>query len=455
MKKIGVIGGGLSGLLISYLLLEGGGVSLSIFERESRFGGKIYTVREGGFLLENGPNGFLNSKPETLKIVKMLGIESELYEAEDSAEDRFILKGGKLVKVPLSPEEFIFSPILSPWGKLRLLGEFFKGVGEDESESVEDFVVRRLGREVFERLIDPMVSGIYAGDPTRMEMKASFPVIYNLERNYGGLLKGMFKIKRDRKDVSASPSGRLTTFKGGLSFFIDRISKEILDRGGKIFLNSSVKRVEKKEGGFYLYTQEESHYFDILIFAIPAYECGKLLRSVDPFFGRMAEDVEYSPLVVVHFGYGKESLEGVPEGFGFLVPFIEGRKILGSIFISSIFKDGRAPDGMYLFTTMVGGARWMDVCRLSEGDIESIVMKEFKEILNISKSPHFKKIVKWERAIPQYNIGHSKTMEYARNFHKKNKNVYIMGNAFRGIGINDISKAAFEVFEEFLKVKNS
>ncbi len=454
--KIAVIGGGFSGLSISYLLLKklrgtGKNIELYLFERENSVGGKIQTERLDGFLIENGPNGFLSSKPETIEIIKLLGIESELYEAEKSAEKRYILKRGKLVEVPLNPFDFIKSPILSPYGKLRILFEFFKGKGDKDDETVRDFVIRRLGKEAYERLIDPMVSGIYAGNPEKMEMRASFPVIYNLEKNYGGLLRGMFKIKKERKDVSASPSGRLTTFKMGLSFFMKRLREEILSLDGKIVLNSEVMEIGKKHGKIELFSKNGSFLFDKVILSVPSFECERIIKKIDPDFSDMLKNVLYSPIVVVHFGYMKKDLPSNFEGFGFLSPYIESRKILGSIFISSIFKKGRTPKETFLFTVMMGGARWMDVCDLNEKEIEEIVKEEFKELLNIRHEPVFKKVVKWERGIPQYNVGHSKIMEYASNFHKKEKNIFISGNAFRGIGINDISKASFLVVEDILK----
>lgn len=450
--KVGIIGGGLSGLLTSYLLLKmGENVEIFLFEKEKYPGGKIKTEKIDGFLVENGPNGFLNSKPETLEIIKMLGIRDELYEAESSSEKRYILKDGKLIEVPISPLDFIKSPILSFGGKFRILLEIFKGKGEDEFETVKDFVTRRLGKEAYERLIDPMVSGIYAGNPEKMEMKAAFPVIYNLEKDYGGLIRGMIKVKKRKKDVSASPSGKLTTFKGGLYFFIEKLREEILSRGGKIFLNTDVNLVEKLGDKVKVLTSEGSFSFDKVILAIPSYEACRILRKIDERFTEKIEKILYSPLVVVHFGYRKIDFKSVPGGFGFLIPHIEKRKILGSIFISSIFKRGRASQDNFLFTVMMGGARWEDVCTLRDDEIEGIVKDEFREILGIDSEPIFKRVVRWNRAIPQYNVGHSKIMEYAKNFHKKSGNIYISGNCFRGIGINDISKASFEVVSQVLK----
>ena len=217
--KVAVIGGGVSGLSTAFYLKEGG-AEVKVFERAPKVGGKMKTVYEEGYIVETGPNGFLDGKPYTLNLVKALGLTEALYPSSDKARKRFIYSKGKLIRLPEDPLSFLKSPLLSARGKLRLAKEFLVPPKEgDEDETLAEFARRRLGEEALNRLLDPMVAGIFAGDPERMSLKAAFPAIYNLEKEYGGLIKGLIaKIKEAKRKGGkaagpAGPGGKLTSFK--------------------------------------------------------------------------------------------------------------------------------------------------------------------------------------------------------------------------------------------------
>jgi oxygen-dependent protoporphyrinogen oxidase len=334
-------------------------------------------------------------------------------------------------------------------GKARLAGELFVKPKEgEEDETLAQFVRRRLGEEALNKLLDPMVAGIFAGDPERMSLKAAFPAIYRLEKEYGGLIKGLIaKVKEAKKSGKGSsgpsgPGGKLTSFKRGVSELIEALERE---------LGSSVKKgvspkLERK-GGKWLVEGEE---FDAVVLSTPSYQAAELLKEIEPRISNLLSEIEYSPISVVALGFEKEGLGHELDGFGFLVPKEEKREILGALWDSSVFPN-RAPEGKALIRVMIGGARQPHLALKSPRELVLTAVKELIEIMGIRKAPSFVKVFRHGKGIPHYTLGHSERVEEIFKLGKEIGGLYFCNNAYTGVGLNDCTRAAFETAQEIVK----
>ncbi|HDO25710.1 MAG TPA: protoporphyrinogen oxidase, partial [Nitrospirae bacterium] len=383
MKKVVVVGGGISGLTVAYALLGRGDLEISVLESDSRPGGKIWSDRTEGFLCEKGTNGFLDNKPGTLELCKSLSLEP--VRSNENARKRFIYSNKRLNEMSGSPMAFLRSGLLSWRGKLRMLYELFAPQGP-EDETVADFVIRRLGKEGLDKLIDPMCSGVYAGDPYRMSIKSCFPRIKELEQQYGSLIKALIKIQRTRKKTGgpkAGPAmgGNLTSFYNGA----DAITNALAERlGERLKLGVSVQGIARlggeKGNSYQLHTSEGIVDADIVVLALPAYATSGILKDFDARLSKALLEIPYPPVSIVCFGYKKEKVQHSLKGFGFLVPRREGLKVLGTLWDSSIFPN-RAPEGHVLLRSMVGGAQSPDSAMLDDNKLVSTVFDELRPIV--------------------------------------------------------------------------
>jgi oxygen-dependent protoporphyrinogen oxidase len=448
--RIGIIGGGISGVSAAFFLSnrlskENKEFKITLFEKREKLGGVIDTVNKGDFTVEAGPNGFLDSKPHTLMLVEEAGLKNKLYRSNDKARKRYIMRNGKLVQLPDKPGKFLTSEILSFKGKLRVLKEFFipakKG---DEDETIADFARRRLGEEACDYLISPMVSGIFAGDPEKMSLKSSFPVIYNLEREYGGLFKGMFK-KKNKKSGPAGPGGVLTSYSNGLINLVYDVANRC--KNLEIKLKCPVKNIQKNGKLFEVFTEDEKFEFDYLIITSPAYATVAFLEGLSQELVNELSKIPYAPAFVAGLGFNSEDVLDPLDGFGYLIPAKENRKILGALFTSSIFPE-RAKNGKKLIRVIMGGDRHRWILEKTDEELLEIAYSEIKDTLKIVNEPISKIYFKWENAIPQYYVGHSKIIENIENELLRIGNIYIGGNMLYGIGINDCTRVSYEIAEK-------
>ncbi len=407
-----------------------------------------------GTLHETGPNGWLDSAPSTGALVHNLGLDSAILRADAAAERRFVLKHGDLTQLPASPAAFLRSPILSARAKLRIAAELIVP-GRDPAagdESLGDFGRRRLGPEALTWLLDPFVTGIHAGDPERISVAAAFPKIAALESKHGGLFRGMIAGARARKKAGASgsprqggaagPGGTLTSLEGGLRTLIEAIAGLLGDR---LHLGQPVETIDSggDEGPFALRFADRCIEADQVILAIPAPAAARLLRPFAPAAAEACRAIPYAPVSVVETLFDRSAVGVDLDGFGFLCPGVEGRRILGSLWTSSIFPGARAPAGKVLLRTLVGGRRQPDLARASESDLLALVLEELEAILAVDGSPERSFITRWQEAIPQYELGH--LARVARIDRDLPPRLHLLGNAFRGIGINDCTAAAESV----------
>lgn len=432
--RLVIAGGGISGLSLAYALRERApSLEVKVLEANDRTGGKIWTDRAEGFLCESGVNGFLDNKPGTLELAR--GLSLAPLRSSDSARRRFVFSQGALHQLPESPPAFLRSGLLSPAGKLRIFLEPFIARGKGGDESLAEFARRRLGREALEKLIDPMASGIYAGDPENLSLRSCFPRIDELEQTYGSLIRAMLKLRKKTGRASAGPGGVLTSFQGGMQVLTDALAEAL---GGAVTTGSRVASVDRAGEGFFLYLSDGFKVeADAVVLASPAHQSAKILRDLDPQASRALEEIPYPAVSVVCTGYREEKIDKKAiEGFGFLVPAREGRRILGTLFDSSIFP-GRAPEGYALLRTMVGGARASETAMLPDGRLLDTVLSEVSSITGIGAEPDFFRIYRHAEAIPQYTPGHGERLGRLQDALSRHRGLYVTGNALRGIGVND------------------
>jgi protoporphyrinogen/coproporphyrinogen III oxidase len=463
MKKAIIVGGGISGLATAYLLREkaaAAGVELEItlLEKEERLGGKIWSRREEGYLCEWGPNGFLDSKPQTLDLCRQLGAAGSLLRSNDNARKRFIYAGGQLHQLPENGPAFLKSRLISWPGKFRLALEPFTPkppAGVDET--LASFGRRRLGDEALRKLIAPMVSGIFAGDPETMSLVSCFPRIAELEAEYGGLIKAMVKLaKKKKREVAegkvvasaAGPGGVLTSFRDGIQTLTDILAGEL--EGGGVSTRSGALRVTGGKSVPYRLTTEQGELeADLVVLATPAYATADLLQELDGGISAVLREIPYSSMTVACFGYERERIAHDLNGFGYLIPKEEGMNTLGTLWDSSIFEN-RAPAAKVLLRSMMGGACFPHYINLADAEVEKRVRDDLKTIMGIKEAPSFVRIFRHDKAIPQYTVGHGKRLAALAEKGAGHPGLVLTGNSYRGIGLNDCVAAAHRAAEEAL-----
>lgn len=456
MDRIVIVGGGISGLSLAYLLhTQKPSLDIIVLEAEERFGGKIWTDKTEGFLCEAGVNGFLNNKPKTLELAAVLSLSP--LRSNDAARKRFIFSEGRLHPLPESPPAFFKSDLLSLWGRLRILYEIFARRGRKEDESLADFGRRRLGREAFEKLIDPMASGIYAGDPEALSLRSCFPRIHQLETEYGSLIRALLRLqvkakKEGRSGPGPGPGGVLTSFYDGMETFVLALKASL---GMRVRSCSKVVSLTGKRDRFTLSLEDGSSVeSDCVVMATPAHASSEILRDFDQALSRSLSEIPYPAVSVVCLGYKKEKIGRSLDGFGFLVPFREGRRILGTLWDSSIFPN-RAPEGYVLLRTMLGGARASHLAIQGEKMIVDTVSAEMGDIMGVKAQPDFTRVYVHEKAIPQYTLGHQGRLETMERLLARYKGLFLAGNSYRGISVNDCIENSYRLADQLMRETNT
>lgn len=451
--EVVIVGGGISGLSALHFLRQlKPELSVALYEKADRLGGTIGTDHIDGYSLDWGPNGFLDREELTLRLADELGLADKLERAGANVTNRYILRGGKLRPVPMSPPKFMMSNILSWRGKLRLLFEpFARPRPEGIDESIYDFVKRRIGTEAADYLVQPMVSGVYGGVASRLSLKSCFPVMREMEDEYGGLFKAMIakariaKAKRKAQKQTGSPAGPggwLTSFEGGLSVIIDRFEERYAEH---IALGTGVSKITQGEScALVELSNGEVVSARHLILSLPAYQAAVITKELSATLSNCLAQIEYAPISVVCLGYDASQVGLALDGFGFLVPAKEKKRILGSIWTSSIFAN-RAPDGCVQLRCMVGGDGDHESAALSEVELVTLVRSDLDEIMKITGEPKLTKVYRWAQGIPQFKVGHSDIMADIEQELDRLGNLHLTGNAYYGIGLNDCVKQSYKI----------
>lgn len=400
MTRVVIVGGGISGLATAWFLLRRG-FHVTLLEAGSEPGGTIRTIERGGFLVDTGPTSTLYRGGALGELIDDLGLASEVIEADPRAP-RYIVRDDRLIPLPMSPGAFFKTPLFSARAKWRLLGEPFRSRAASE-ESIAQFVRRRLGPEFLDWAVDPFVSGVYAGDPERLSVRAAIPRLYALEAEHGSLFRGALVRALRGSPGGPQPRGRLISFRRGLQTLPRAIAAKL---GSAVRLNARVAALERlADGDWIVHASSDRQRARSVVLATSAYDAATLIASFAPAAARELEAIRYPTVASVAVGFRREQIAHPLDGFGALLPRRLARETLGVIFSSSIFP-GRAPAGGVLLTAFIGGARNPAVRDRSTAELEGRVLDDLRVLLGIRGDPMFRQVTLWPRAIPQYEAGH-------------------------------------------------
>lgn len=435
-----IVGAGITGLTLAYQL-QRSGLHVKLLEKAEKPGGVMQTDISDGFLFDQGPNGTFFKSPVVEQLIDDLGLQVRVQFTNASAAKRYLVKDGVLQPLSNQPMSFLASNLLSWRGKLRLCIEpFFPQKSDDSRESVADFARRRLGQEALERLIDPLIAGIYAGNPEQLDFHLTLPRLAALERKYGSLARALLAMRRASRNKSASELARskMFSFDGGMHVLAESLARNLDE---ELVLNAEVQSIEHAKNAVKIKYQDAAEGMQILnarrlILATPAYTSAALLTPIDTAIADALKTVDYSPVAVVFHGYAKKQIEHPLDGFGFLVPAIENRKVLGSIWSSTKFLN-RAPDGHVALTTFIGGERQPELLQNDEDTLFKIVENELHELIGVTGQPVSRKIRILPKAIPQFGLQHKTILETINAFEAGHRQIRIAGNFLRGVGVAD------------------
>jgi protoporphyrinogen/coproporphyrinogen III oxidase len=439
-----VIGAGISGLACAYALRQSG-IDAHMLEAAPSAGGIIQSVQHDGFLLELGPQSF-SATTSLLQLCRDLAIADQLVEAPPRSP-RFVLIDGVLRPVPLSPPALFSSGFVGTSTKWAILRDACgRTAPPAEEESIAAFVRRKFSPELLEKLVGPFVSGIYAGDPEKLSLRAAFPQLYEAEATAGSVVRGMMRATKGKKGPGQQRPA-LLSFRDGNAGLPRAIAGKL---GSALHLNARVNAIQRSSptGQFLVSATVEgakrSFTTENLVLAAPTDEVAALLADVSSEFQRPLTEIEYAPVAVVPLGYRTSDIGRPLDGFGFLVPRSSGLQILGSVWNSSLFP-GRTPAGHALLTSFVGGATNPGAVRLSSQQLASIVHRELSPILKIAQPPVFSHGAVYERAIPQYNLGHLRRLSALEATRANIPGLFFAGNYLRGPAIGACVEQAHAV----------
>ena len=443
MAHIAIIGAGISGLATAHFLRERlPDTSLTVLERADTPGGKVQTHLREGYLIEGGPDGFLSNAPDTLDLIASLGLEDDLTPAAEAARHRYLFVDGGLRPLPASPPAFVRSGLLSVSGKLRAACEPFLARRSQHEESVHTFVARHLGHEVARVLAGPMVLGVAAGDARRLSLDALFPNLRALERSHGSLVRGLLARRR-----GGEAPGRLTSFRAGTGQLIAALAAAFAAelRCGLAAERLEVSALTADRGLHLTLSDGERLTCDAVVLAGPADVSARLLRPHAPLAAAELEAIPYAGVRVFALGFERIDVPHPLDGFGFLAARGEGVRSLGVLWSSTLFPE-RAPAERVLLRVIAGGAVDPEFMALSDDDALEQVLRDLRVAMGISVVPDFVEQIAWHRGIPQYLLGHRQRVAAARA--SLPAGVFLVGDAYDGIGVNGCVRAARRVAAE-------
>lgn len=417
---------------------------VTLFEASGRFGGVLQTERRDGWLIERSADMFTTREPWALDLCRRIGIADELIETDARYRRAFVVRRGRLIPVPegftlMSPAKvwpILKTPLLSTLGKLRLAAEYVQPRKlDDADESLKSFVTRRFGREAFDRLIQPLIGGIYTADPAKLSMQATLPQFVELERRFGSLIRGVRSQKPEvaGQKTSGARYGQFLAPRDGMQRLVDALVSRLPRES--LRLNASIERMEANDGWrVFVRGSQIPEIFDELILAAPGPHSARLLNDVDPELASAVGQVSYAGCSVAVLGVRRDKIAHRLDGFGFVVPAIENRRIIAGSMASVKFP-GRAPEGKVLLRVFVGGALQPGLGELPEEDIRQIVLEELRELIGLHSDPDFCEVVRWLGMMPQYHVGHLDLVKRIEQRAEAIPHFALAGNAFRGVGI--------------------
>jgi protoporphyrinogen/coproporphyrinogen III oxidase len=448
--RVAVIGAGISGLACAYRLYQSG-ADVALLESSDRPGGLIDTVEKDGLLFEAGPQSF-EGTDQVLELIRELGIERELQKADPRAP-RYVFLHGHLRKIPMSPQALLTSSLLGPGSRWKIASEAFKRTKPPSAEeTVANFVRRKFGHEILEYLVAPFVSGVYAGNPEQLSLKAAFPSLDQWERDYGSVLRGAMK-SRPAKAKKGGPSA-LCSFRHGVAALPRAMADKLRERLQTETAVLEIRRGESDGASYDIRARrqgrEQHASVSAVVVAAPAYASGTMLASVSSHLAHVLCGIPYAPVAVVAANYYRRLVGDPLEGFGFLVPRSEKVRTLGTVWNSSLFP-GRAREGTVTMTSFIGGATDVDIVKHSEEEIARIVQDENARILGITGPPIETVVWRYPRALPQYNLGHGHIVEAIRDAERQTPGLFFAGNYLEGPAIGKCVENGFHAAEAVTK----
>jgi len=461
MKRIAIIGGGISGLSAAFTLEQRrrAGVPLEyvLYESSSHLGGVITTEFVDGCVVEAGPDSFLTEKPWAADLCCELGLSDQLIGSNDVERKTYILLKGRLVPIPdglmfMVPTRIlpvVFSRLFSPVTKLRMAREWFHSpASSGKDESVAEFVERHYGLELVERLADPLLSGVYGGDSSQLSVRAVLPRFAQMEASYGSLGRAMLAARKKITHPSSVPPCPLfTSLKDGMQQMTNALAARLY--APSIRLGTPVQQLKFKDDGWMVSASGAWELFDSLIIATPAHTAAVILQSVSTELANELRDIPYTSSITATLGYGHSVRSSLPPGFGFLVPRSEGRRLLAATFVHNKFPH-RAPEDRALIRCFFGGSRNEEILQLHEDEILRIAREELRQILGISAEPLFTRVYKWKAAMAQYTVGHLERLDRIDRLREQLPGLALAGNAYRGIGVPDCVHSGKQAAEQAL-----
>jgi protoporphyrinogen/coproporphyrinogen III oxidase len=461
MKRIAIIGGGISGLSAAYTLEEkrqsGTPVEYVVFESSPRLGGVLVTDHVDGCIIEAGPDSFLTEKPWAADLCRKIGLGDQLIGSNDADRKTYILVKNKLVVLPdglmfMVPTKIfptVFSSLFSVRTKMRMAAEWFhpprKATGD---ETVAAMVERHYGSEVVDLLADPLLSGVYGGEASQLSVRAVLPRFAEIEAKHGSLGRAMLAARTKMAAVAKGPARPLfSSLKDGMQQMIDALVARLDPKA--LRTSSPVQSVVRQNGGGWTVYAQGSANFDAVIIATPTHAAAAVLQGVDQNLARDLIDIKYSSSVTVTLGYDEKVRRSLPPGFGFLVPRSAGRRMLAATFVHNKFPH-RAPANRAIVRCFLGGARDEQILQSSEAEILQIVRDEMREIIALTAEPLFARVYKWKSAMAQYSVGHLERLQRIELIRQQLPGLALAGNGYSGIGVPDCVRSGAEAAEKVL-----
>jgi oxygen-dependent protoporphyrinogen oxidase len=464
MRRIAIIGGGISGLSAAYALEEhrrqtGAALEYTLYESSSQLGGVLRTEQIDGCIVEAGPDSFITEKPWAADLCRRLGLGDQLIGSNDADRKTYILVRGRLVGMPdglmfMVPTKILptgLSPLFSWKTKLRMGSELFhppRAVDGDESAAA--FVERHYGAEMVDRLADPLLSGVYGGEAAALSVRAVLPRFAEMEKTHGSLGRAMLAAHKKMSQAANGPAPPLfTSLKDGMQHLAEAVVSRLTPTS--LVTNVAVQAVQPEAGGWVVSAGMQSHHFDAVILAVPTHSAAQLLSICSPELSAELAGIQYTSSITVALGFDREVRQSLPPGFGFLVPRSERKRMLAATFVHNKFPH-RAPEDRALLRCFFAGKSAESVWELSDEQIVAIIRNELQQILGLRAEPVFARVYKWKAAMAQYGVGHLDRLDRIERLRQKLPGLALAGNGYRGIGVPDCVRSGRDAAEEMASI---